>query len=154
MPTRSFGERILMNIPVFGRSDKRRKNREGLNSSKTKQETVKWSAFAGSGGGSVEPAQSMQEFSDSNFGSFISFHHKLRKSHQAQKPLFPPVNGDNIALLFYRGFLKAGIIKSALLKNKNRSVSLLISNSCFTCAMAMIPSFGIWFLCALYWSNG
>lgn len=135
---------------VLGRSDKRRKNREGLNSSKTQQETVKWSAFARSGGGSGEPAtaESVQELSDSNFGSFISFHHKLRKSHQAQQPRFPPVNGDSIALLFHRGFLKAGIIKSARLKNTNRSVSLLISNSYFTRAMAMSPSFGI-SLCTL-----
>ena len=59
-----------------------------------------------------QPKESEQELSDSNFGSFFSFHHRLRKSHQAQQPRFPPVNGDNIALVFHRGFLKAGIIKN------------------------------------------
>lgn len=91
--------------------------------------------------GSLEQAASVQELSDSNFGSFISFHHKFRKSHQTQMPQFPPVNGDNITLLFHRGFLMIKINKNQHSKNKNRQVSLCISNTYFTQSMTMIPSF-------------
>lgn len=98
---RTFERGTLINISVFGKSDKRKNNLEGFNPTETKQEMAKlgcleWSGFIGAKRVGRNWRLLILAL------SLTSITNSGKVTHHTQMPQFPPNHEDNIHL-FHRG---------------------------------------------------